>query len=307
MQTNKASLSLPESSLHLQSEKTLGGEESISHSKLSKEEVIAHEGVCECKEDVSAMTDSCFPGQGSEASTHIEQDEESETSLTEESESAGACAEVRQRDESQKALRKIDSECQQHYLHEISVLEQSIQKYESHLSHEGPLDGVRATNYTKHMLVRITEEVNAIHELRLLISSELERMRCLLSERRKMLLAGATSSPVCTGVTQKMADLLREQSSLNIGLSNISDELAIRKKASRRARIYAHIENAKKELKEERGKCMREFREEIKETLARELSERFSGEINLLRHEVRAKDAVIEQLMRNQEQKDLED
>lgn len=42
----------------------------------------------------------------------------------------------------------------QHYLHEISVLEQSIQKYESHLSREGPLDGVRATNYTKHMLVR---------------------------------------------------------------------------------------------------------------------------------------------------------
>lgn len=125
-----------------------------------------------------------------------------------------------------------------------------------------------------------------------------------------------------------MADLLREQSSLSIGLSNISDELAIRKKASRRARIYAHIESAKKELKEERGKCMREFREEvrftrvllilflfqkaplvlcfvhsryefqlllplyfcqIKETLARELSERFSGEINLLRHEVRVR------------------
>ena len=50
----------------------------------------------------------------------------------------------------------------------------------------------------------ITEEVNAIHELRLLISSELERMRCLLSERRKMLLAGATRSPVCSGVTQKV-------------------------------------------------------------------------------------------------------
>ncbi|XP_020632299.1 uncharacterized protein LOC110069165 isoform X2 [Orbicella faveolata] len=132
------------------------------------------------------------------------------------------------------------------------------------------------------MLVRITEEVNAIHELRLLISSELERMRYLLSERRKMLLAGATRSPVCSGVTQKMADLLREQSSLNIGLSNISDELAIRKKASCRARIYAHIDSAKKELKEEREKCMREFREE-------------------------AKDAVIEQLMKNQEQKDLED
>ena len=61
-----------------------------------------------------------------------------------------------------------------------------------------------------------------------------------------------------------MADLLREQSSLNTGLSNISDELAIRKKASHRARIYAHIDSAKKELKEEREKCMREFREEVR-------------------------------------------
>ena len=112
-QTNKASLSLPESSLHLQSEKAPGGEENILHSKLSKEEVIAHEGVCESKEDVSAMTDSCFPEQGHESSTHIEQDEESQTSSFEENESAGACAEVRQREESQKALRKIDSECQQ--------------------------------------------------------------------------------------------------------------------------------------------------------------------------------------------------
>ena len=65
-----------------------------------------------------------------------------------------------------------------------------------------------------------------------------------------------------------MADLLREQSSLNIGLSDISDELAIRKKASRRARIYAHIDGAKKELKEEREKCMREFREEVRFTHA---------------------------------------
>lgn len=61
----------------------------------------------------------------------------------------------------------------------------------------------------------------------------------------------------------KMADLLREQSSLNIGLSNISDELSIRKKASRRARIYAQIDNAKKELKEEREKCIKDFREEV--------------------------------------------
>ena len=62
----------------------------------------------------------------------------------------------------------------------------------------------------------------------------------------------------------KMADLLREQSSLNVGLSNIRDELSIRKKASRRARIYSHIESAKKELKDEREQCMREFREEVR-------------------------------------------
>ncbi|KAJ7340111.1 hypothetical protein OS493_002837 [Desmophyllum pertusum] len=195
----------------------------------------------------------------------------------------------------------------QHYLHEINVLEQSIQKYESNLSSEGPLDRVRTSNYTKHMLVRITEEVNAIQELRVLIGSELERMKCLLSERRKMLLVGATRSLVCCGVTQKMADLLREQSSLTIGLSDISDELSIRKKASRRARICAHIDSVKKELKEEREKCVREFREEIKEALTRDLSERFSSEIDLLRHEVRSKDAVIEQLMKNQEQRDLKD
>lgn len=60
-----------------------------------------------------------------------------------------------------------------------------------------------------------------------------------------------------------MADLLREQSSLNIGLSNINDELSIREKASRRARIYAQIESIKKELKEDREKCMKEFREEV--------------------------------------------
>ena len=60
-----------------------------------------------------------------------------------------------------------------------------------------------------------------------------------------------------------MADLLREQSSLSIGLSNISDEIAIHRKASRRARIYAHIDSAKKELKEEREKCIREFRKEV--------------------------------------------
>lgn len=61
-----------------------------------------------------------------------------------------------------------------------------------------------------------------------------------------------------------MADLLREQSSLSIGLSNISDELSIRTKASRRARIYFNIERAKRELKEERERCIREFREEVR-------------------------------------------
>jgi len=72
------------------------------------------------------------------------------------------------------------------------------------------------------------------------------------------------NNPNLSIVYFKMADLLREQSSLNIGLSNISDELTLRKKASRRARIYAHIDSAKKELKEEREKCMREFREEVR-------------------------------------------
>ena len=55
-----------------------------------------------------------------------------------------------------------------------------------------------------YLICSITEEVNAIRELRLLITCELERMRYLLSERRKMLLAGATRSPVCSGVTQKV-------------------------------------------------------------------------------------------------------
>ena len=108
-----------ESSLPLRSDEAPNGEENISHSRLSEEELTAHEelialeGVSESNEDVSKLTDSCFPAQGDEASTHTEQEEESETSLSEENESAGACAEVRQREESQKALRKIDSECQQ--------------------------------------------------------------------------------------------------------------------------------------------------------------------------------------------------
>ena len=111
MQTNTDSWSLSddtngamtqsELSLHLQSEEAFEGEEDISHSRLSKEELIAHEGASERNEDVSKMTYSCFPAQGHEARTHTEQ----------ENESAGACAEVRQREESQKALRKIDSEC----------------------------------------------------------------------------------------------------------------------------------------------------------------------------------------------------
>ncbi|KAL9957681.1 hypothetical protein ACROYT_G034605 [Oculina patagonica] len=304
----------------MQREITLGREENILQSKLSKaDEFVSQRGVSE-NEFVSKKTALSFSSQGDdhESNTHIEQGAQTSrellsrgklfvTSLSEENGAVGTCAEVRQREESQKALRKVDSEYQQHYLHEINVLEKSIQKYESNLSSEGPLDRVRTSSYTKHVLVRITEEMNAIQELRSLISSELERMKCLLSERRKMLLAGATKNPVCHGVTQKMADLLREQSSLNIGLSNISDELSIRKKASRRARIYAQIDSAKKELKEEREKCIKDFREEMKETLAREIGERFSSEIDLLRHEVRSKGAVIEQLMKNQEQKDLGD
>ena len=59
----------------------------------------------------------------------------------------------------------------------------------------------------------ITEEVNAIQELRVLITSELERMRSLLSERKKMLLAGAARSPVCSGVTQKVMFYLHKLNS----------------------------------------------------------------------------------------------
>ena len=47
--------------------------------------------------------------------------------------------------------------------------------------------------------------MNAIQELRLLISSELERMKHLLAERRSMLLAGATKDPLGTGVSQKVS------------------------------------------------------------------------------------------------------
>ena len=90
-----------ELSLPLQSEET---------SSLSNEELTVHVSQ---SEDVCKLTDSCFPAQGDEPSTYIEQEEEPQTSLSVESESAGACTEVRQREESQKALRKIDSECKQ--------------------------------------------------------------------------------------------------------------------------------------------------------------------------------------------------
>lgn len=123
IQTNRDCWSLPDDAntsmrqsefgSRLQSEEALGGEENISHRGLSKEELISREAVSESKEDVSKMTDSSFPARGDEASLHFEQEEESRTSLSEENEAAGACAEVRQREESQKALRKIDSECQQ--------------------------------------------------------------------------------------------------------------------------------------------------------------------------------------------------
>ena len=123
LQTNIDSWGLPddtncamresESSLPLQSEEALRGGENNLLSNISKEEFIAHEGASENKEDAPKLTDSCCPAQGDEPSTYTEQEKEPQKSLSEENESAGACAEVRQREESQKALRKIDSECQQ--------------------------------------------------------------------------------------------------------------------------------------------------------------------------------------------------
>ena len=62
--------------------------------------------------------------------------------------------------------------------------------------------------------------MNAIKELRVMISSELERMKFLLSERRRMLLAGVAKGPVCFGVSQQvrliffMAVFIRETHSL---------------------------------------------------------------------------------------------
>lgn len=211
----------------------------------------------------------------------------------EQAESGGTCAEETPKEEVQNPSQKIVCLYEQHHLHEINALEQSIEKYESTLSSGGPLDALKTIYSTKNVIARITEEMNGIQELRSQINNELERMKQLLAERRSMLLAGTMRDAVESSVTQKMADLLREQSSLNIGLSNISDELSIRRKASGRARIYAHIESAKRELKEEREKCIREFREEIKDGLVRELSERFLGEIEVLRREVRRTDLIF--------------
>ena len=46
--------------------------------------------------------------------------------------------------------------------------------------------------------------MNAIQELRVMIGSELERIKFLLSERRRLLLAGVAKSPVCFGVSQRV-------------------------------------------------------------------------------------------------------
>lgn len=221
--------------------------------------------------------------------------------------SVGACAEETITEDFQNASRNVDSLCQQHYLHEINVLEQNIQKYESCLSSAGPLDALKTLYCTKHTIARITEEMNAIQGLRVQIANELERMKQLLDERRLMLQEGIAHGAVGSNVSQKMADLLREQSSLSNGLSNISDEVSIRTKASRRARVFFNIERAKRELKEERERCLREFREEIKEGVVRELSERFLSDIEELRREVRSKDEIIENLLKNQSNRDLKD
>ena len=50
--------------------------------------------------------------------------------------------------------------------------------------------------------------MNAIQELRVMIGSELERMKFLLSERRRLLLAGVAKSPVCFGVSQRVSCVL---------------------------------------------------------------------------------------------------
>lgn len=107
----------------LQSEITLGREENILHSRLSIDEFISQRGVS-VNEFVSKKIDPSFPAQGDETNTHIEQEARSSrellchgklfvTSLSEENGAVGTCADVIQREESQKALRKVDSEYQQ--------------------------------------------------------------------------------------------------------------------------------------------------------------------------------------------------
>ena len=107
-----------------QSEIILGREENVLHSRLPKEEFISQQDVSENTAFVSKKTDPSFPAQGDGTNTYIEQGAQSSrelmahgklfvTSLSEENGAVGTCAEVRQREESQKALRKVDSEYQQ--------------------------------------------------------------------------------------------------------------------------------------------------------------------------------------------------
>ncbi|KAJ7340112.1 hypothetical protein OS493_002838 [Desmophyllum pertusum] len=119
---NSTAIKLSELSSCLQNEMTHNGEESIS--PLTKEEFNSQRNITENKEYVLNKTDATFHSQGDAINTHIEQQTQSSrdllsrgkllvTSLPEDNEAVGACAEVRQREESQKALRKVDSEYQQ--------------------------------------------------------------------------------------------------------------------------------------------------------------------------------------------------
>lgn len=106
----------------LGSEITLKGEENIPHARSFQEEFTLRQSISEHKELLSTKTDTTFPAQGDETSMHNEQGAHSEllargklfvTSLSEENGAVGACEEEIQREESQKALRKVDFECRQ--------------------------------------------------------------------------------------------------------------------------------------------------------------------------------------------------
>ncbi|XP_022798818.1 uncharacterized protein LOC111336911 isoform X3 [Stylophora pistillata] len=182
--------------------------DNISDSSLTTEEFVSPQSLVELSDDgyfhAKLLQTNSDIGDNTENCVGVAASGNLSVSSLGENEDVSACVEQQKRKESRKALQKVDSECLKQYLHEINILEQSVKKYESNLSPEGQLDRAKTLDDTESVLVRINEEVSAIQELRVMIGSELERMKFLLSERRRLLLAGVAKNPVCFGVSQSV-------------------------------------------------------------------------------------------------------